>query len=181
MATLIGITGRARSGKDTFASALVEMGFKRSAFADALKVVTAHLAQESEALYFGDETKEEFSASLGMTRRIALQRVGSGLRQALGPDVFANVVVRGWMRHGKPATVVTDVRYDNEAEMIQRHGGIIVHILRPDNVGLCGEAAAHESERGVHPDLVNVTVVNDGTIEELLEEARRVAHVFQES
>lgn len=171
---LIGITGRARAGKDTFAQGLIRLGYQRRAFADPLKEVTAKIANEESHLYFDDATKEEYTDALEMTRRQALQKVGVGMRDSLGPDTWVRRLLREWVADGMPSTVITDVRFDNEALAVLKAGGHIVRILRPDNVGLSGEAAQHVSEAGVSEHLVDVDITNDGTVGELWEEARRL-------
>lgn len=174
MNQLIAIAGRARSGKDTAAKALLDKGFRRLAFADALKEVTALIADEPRHLYFDDVTKEEFSEALGMTRRQALQKVGSGMRESLGKEVWLTRAIRHWGAQGRPNAVITDCRYENEAQAIHAVGGIIIRLTRPDNVGLTGEAAAHASEIPLPDDLVDVEVLNDGTIGELKAEILKV-------
>jgi len=171
---LIGITGKARAGKDTLATYFLERGWQRIAFADHLKKVTALIAQEPEALYFDEVTKEERSPSLRMPRRRALQNVGKGMRDALGENIWVNIALNKWKLSGHVPAVTTDVRYDNEAQIIKDQGGIIIQVLRPDNVGLTGEAAQHESERGVATNLLDFVVVNDGDINELLGRAEYI-------
>lgn len=175
MSKLIGITGLARSGKDSFGNILVSKhGFKRTAFANALKTAVAYIANEDTTLYFDDETKELYTEALDTTRRMALQKVGSAVRLALGPDTWVRRVIRAWEAQGCPPTVITDVRYENEAEAIRSRGGIIVRVVRPGS-GLTGEAAQHESEMRLADNLVDIEIVNDGTLSELAFEARKVA------
>lgn len=172
MKKLIGITGKARAGKDTFAAGLTKLGFSRAAFADALKEVTALIADESVDLYHRHETKDNYSPGLGMTRRQGLQLLGTeGIRKVLGPDVWASRTLRQWARYNYPDTVVSDVRFDNEADLIIANGGFIVRIVRPGNDGLTGEAGAHSSEHGVSEDRVLITIVNDGTKKDLWKKA----------
>jgi hypothetical protein len=172
---LVGVTGRARSGKDTFAQGLIRHGYRRAAFADALKQVTALIANEPPELFFDEVTKEEFSPNLGMTRRKALQLLGTeGIRKVLGDNVWVDRLLRSWREDGMHATVITDVRFDNEARAIAELGGHIVLITRPDNVGLQGSAATHASERGVSEDLIDLEVVNDGSVAELWAEAAKL-------
>ena len=173
MTTLIGITGLARSGKDSFSKTFVEHGFKRAAFANALKVTTAYIANEDSNLYFDEVTKEELSESLGMTRRSALQKMGAAVRDTLGVDTWVNRTINGWVAQGKLPTVITDCRYENEAKAIRAMGGTIVRIVRP-GAGLKGEQGAHESERGLPDDLVDIEITNDGSLSELAAEALKV-------
>jgi hypothetical protein len=170
---LLGIAGRARAGKDTFASALLELGFKRAAFADPLKEVTALIADEPSHLYFGEASKEEYSDALGMIRRTALQGVGNSIRQVLGAETWVNRVIRRWKLDGCNATVVTDVRYPNEAEAITREGGYVIRINRP-GLALSGEQADHVSENPLPDELVDIEVFNTGSQGELKAEARKI-------
>lgn len=176
MSNLIGITGLARSGKDEFSKTFVKHGFKRAAFANALKMTTAYIANEDSGLYFDDVTKEEFSEALGMTRRSALQKMGSAVRDTLGVDTWVNRTIRGWIAQGCQPTVITDVRYPNEAQAIREQGGVIVRIVRPGS-GLQGEQGQHESERGLPDELVDIEVTNDGTLGELAAEALKVVRL----
>lgn len=178
MTQLILITGRAGSGKDTFARGLIDRGFKRQAYADALKEVTALIADEPSHLYHDVVAKEEHCDALGMTRRGALQDVGSAVRNTLGPNTWCNRVIRRWRAAGKPPTVITDCRYDNEADAAIAEGGIVIKIIRPDNASLPGSLAAHESERGVSEDRITIEVINDGSVGDLIHEAHKIANVI---
>lgn len=178
MSKLIGITGLARSGKDSFALILGRHGYHRIAFADPLKEVVAHIANEETHLYHDEVTKEQHCEALGMTRRIALQRVGHAMREALGEDVWVNRALREWNSLGRPATVVSDCRYKNEAIAIRNLGGIVVRMVRP-GAGLSGEAADHSSEVQLPDGLVDVEINNDGTLGELADEARKIALMLE--
>lgn len=175
MTILIGLTGSAGSGKDTFALALVTKGFVRAALADALKEVVAKLAGEPVSMYHLAEFKAAHCETLGMTRRAALQGVGNGMRGILGESIWINQILRKWEEEGNHATVITDVRYPSEAQWIVDAGGSIIRIVRPDFNLLRGEEATHISEAGIPDDLVTMEVLNDGTIGELHAEARKIA------
>jgi hypothetical protein len=56
--------------------------------------------------------------------------------------------------------VITDCRFENEAHAIREAGGLIVKIERP-GLGLATDS--HLSERELPAELVDRTVVNDGT------------------
>jgi len=180
MKQLIGITGRARAGKDSFANALVQQGYQRVAFADALKLATSVIANEPSHLFFDELTKEQHSTALGMTRRKALQAVGKALRDTLGEQVWVNRALSNWKAQGKPMTVVTDVRYENEAQAIRALGGIVIRINRKGS-GLAGELGAHESEWPLSEDLVDIEVFNDGTVGDLHAEARKILFLLRQS
>lgn len=171
--SLIGIAGRAKSGKDETGKLFLKYGFKRTAFANALKAATAYIANEESNLYFDEASKEEYTEALLTTRRMALQKVGVAVRNSLGPDTWVRRVMRAWDAQGNPPTVITDVRFQNEAQAIRERGGIIIRIVRAGS-GLSGEAATHESENGLPDDLVDIEIVNDGTLGELADEVRKV-------
>lgn len=173
MTKLIGITGLARAGKDTLAKGFIRAGYERKAFADALKEATAFIANEPTHLFFDDSTKEGYCEALGMTRRRALQSLGKGVRDSLGETTWVNRLLREWEDDGRPATVISDVRYLNEAQEIIKRGGIVIKVTR-SGAGLDGEAAQHESERGLPDDLITVFIVNNGSIGDLYVEAAKV-------
>lgn len=171
MTKLIGLSGLASAGKDTFARGLINCGWRRLAFADPLKEVTALVANEPEELYHCTIAKEEVSRAFGVTRRIALQNVGKAMRDAVGPAVWVKHTLSKWEDLGQPCCVITDVRYDNEAQAILAAGGTVFRIVRPDNDGLQGAAGQHESERGISEHLIRAYIINSGTVEDLQRQA----------
>ena len=139
----IGLIGLAGSGKDTAALALMDRGWKRIAFADALK---------GRALYLGwDGRKDDRGRQL-------LCDIGMAMR-AYEPNHWIDHA-RGAMR-GRPC-VFTDVRFQNEADFVRSEGGIIVRVIRE---GLA--VGDHESEAGQLAIRSDQSVLNDGTIERL--------------
>lgn len=59
---------------------------------------------------------------------------------------------------------VTDVRFENEARRIKDHRGTIVRLVRDEEGSTAGD---HESEQGFDLSLVDYTLYNTGTIDEL--------------
>ena len=175
MNQLIGVAGKARAGKDTFVLGLIEAGYIRAAFADALKQVTAMTAGEPVQNFTNETLKEEFSESLQMTRRRALQNVGNMMRSAIHDGIWLQRVVRDWEASGRAPTAIADCRYPNEAEAVRAAGGIVVRINRPTLQGLTGDAATHSSEIPLPDELVDIEITNDGTVEQLYQNAARVA------
>ena len=97
---LIGLSGKFTSGKDGVASHLVNCyGFERRGFADKLKEVAAHL--------FGMNGKD----------RTLLQILGAKMRE-IDPDVWVRYVMRSI--NPRDNVVITDVRYQNEYDAIQK-------------------------------------------------------------
>lgn len=174
---LVGVTGLARSGKDSFAKSFTSAGYYRLAFADPLKRIAAYLSREPTQLFFSDKGKEEICPSFGKTRREVLQGLGVSVRDTLGPDAWVNFALAHWLEMKQAPTVITDVRFDNEAAAIRDAGGMIVRIVRP-GAGLSGEQGQHSSEAGVSDDLVDVEITNDGTLGELAVEARKILQLL---
>ena len=67
--------------------------------------------------------------------------------------------------------IISDVRFDNEAEFIRSLGGKIVKIERTmgsgsSNEGKTTKHSGHITEKGISEKLIDVIVENNGTIEE---------------
>ena len=133
MKKLIGITGYARSGKDTFyqrASIYLQKDGKKSfrvAFADRLKNELDSLLIEHMGIsaFTEDDREKELIRPLLVT-------YGTELRRKVNPNC--------WIESAQPLVIdhlskdeyvfVTDVRFANEAEWITMNGGILVHVAR---------------------------------------------------
>lgn len=167
----LGLLGAKRSGKDTFASRLVEHhGFVRLAFADAMRSVAYGLdpligdgIRLSETV---DILGWETAKNLPEVRR-TLQRLGTATWQHTHPRVWVDVVmneVYSLTALGRDV-VVTDVRFPHEVTALADHGADFIRITRP---GLTqDETSAHLSETALSDFHADVTIENDTTIEAL--------------
>jgi hypothetical protein len=136
MNRIIGLCGYARSGKDTAAEGLIEIGWTRVALADPLKRVALAIGWDGE--------KDE-------PGRVLLQNLGQAVREHIAPDAWITALLTAAERvHGD--VVVTDVRYPNEAAAIRDQGGYLVQIVRP-GVGPANEHAS-EDVAALHPEFV---------------------------
>lgn len=171
MHKLIGVTGRAGAGKDTVYKILDEQfpdyPINRLAFADLLK----DSAMASLGLKYGSANAFKQSGSIKITigstefemsGREYLQRYGAEAhREIFGKDFWIDAAFE---RLHKGVTIVTDVRFDNEATAIQAFGGMVWKIERPgDEIAESG----HSSEQGVSDALIDQFLINDGTIDDL--------------
>jgi hypothetical protein len=163
---LIGISGFARSGKDTLASLLEPLGFERVAFADrmrailyALNPMVAGVPVQVMVNEIGwDDAKTRYSEV-----RQLLQRLGTeGGRKNLGENVWVDAALD---RFVPEKTVITDVRFKNEAAAVRQRGGIVVRIEREG----VGPVNNHPSELDVVDDY-DVLIYNNGWPEEMLEQ-----------
>lgn len=163
---LIGLAGFARAGKDTVGEILADdYGYERRAFADKLRQLAwsiwPHWAQLVADI--GYERAKEAEPNI----RRDLVALGAGARVVLSPDVWLDACLphRGSVGVvGQPPTVVTDVRYPNEAQRIIDLGGAVIYIWRP-GIG----PANHEEERSITAlrRLPHHILVNDGDIADL--------------
>jgi hypothetical protein len=115
---ILGISGYARSGKDTAALALIEEGWRRIALADALKrEVLAMLAVHGVTPDLNDPaTKEQLRPLLVFW---------GAFRRKQDPDYWI------MQMPGKNCLVVPDIRYLNECNWILGLGGNLLYISRP--------------------------------------------------
>lgn len=158
MIKLIGIHGKKRAGKDTAGKLIQSItGYERiDSFADPLR--------KFGFMTFGitEENREEMIESIGKTGRQVLQLVGTEIGRVISPNFWIeSLKYRNSNSDG--GLIITDVRFDNEAEFIRNMGGRILEIQRPS---LSGKADTHASEIPISRDLVDMIVINDSTIEE---------------
>ena len=158
--TLIGITGRARAGKDTTASYLVERhGYTRLAFADPLRGMLSCLGVDEDHM---NESKEDIIPHLGESYRRLAQTLGTEWgRHYHGEDFWINVLSYRMRllqkRKSHARIVISDVRFSNEARYIRQCGGTIWHVERPDNPTA---APDHASEHGIDATLIDARLIN---------------------
>jgi hypothetical protein len=172
---IIGISGYAKTGKDTLGQVLVEKyGFERRAFADKLKEAALAL---NPIIFTGRvERLSSIVARMGWGEakefrevRQTLQRMGTEMgREAIDPDIWVtameNTMRRTITGQVTKNYVVTDVRFMNEANwIIHRQHGKVLRIERPG----VGPANDHISETGLDGYPFSGKIVNDGTIDDL--------------
>ena len=183
---IIGISGKAGSGKDTAAKMLeilyanpnisyedfINKRYKN--FADIQVMHFADILKETVQTLFGigewetdtQEGKKITISWIGKTVRELLQEVGQGLRDAIDPNLwikalFANT--EGWSNY-----IIADVRYPNELEAIKERGGILLRIDRN------GAGAGNHSSETALDDYQDwdFHIGNNGSMEELFEAMR---------
>lgn len=175
---LVGVMGRARSGKDTLAGVLVnEFGFTKRGFADplreamlALDPIVGHEPGEPGALVrpvrYADALRRvgyERTKDLYPEARALLQRLGTDSIRALDEGFWARIAEDRIRTRTEPL-IFTDVRFLNEANLIREYGGYLIRVVRPD---LPESAELHASETALDDYPANLIVTNDGTLEAL--------------
>ena len=138
----IGLTGKGGVGKDTVADILVEQGFTKVSFAGPIKEALAILGIVEPA---SREAKELPLEGCGYSYRLAAQSLGTEWARSLDKDFWIKLAKS--KAEGLEKVVFSDVRFDNEAEMI-RLSGSIWHVIGRGSTVL-GSSKYHASEAGV--------------------------------
>jgi hypothetical protein len=124
--------------------------------------------------YIDGEKKEEVLEGIASSPRTLMQTLGTDWgRNIINKDLWLNCMearLKAYvdcknLGYKGAFVIVTDVRFDNEAQKIKDLGGTVVQIARADAPEQVG-AEQHASEAGVSPHLIDVTVDNSGTVEE---------------
>ena len=184
---LIGLYGKMHSGKDTLGNYLVQThGYTRIAFADALKEVCKLITGFTDDQLYGDK-KEIEDDNTGIVPRELFQFIGTDIFRELflvhfpkyadkcGKSVWVNIVKRQILANPLTKYVITDIRFQNELSMCTDMGGCIVHVVRPDcknSIPVNHETPSistliHLSETEHDTFIPNITVVNNGTMDNL--------------
>ena len=160
---IIGLYGFIGSGKDTVANYLCDKyGFKKVAFADALKDVVASIYAWDRTLLNGDtkesrEWREQIDPTRGLSPRQALQLIGTDLFRS---KFDTNIWIKAMAYRLESLTtndeniVITDCRFQNEVDLVKELGGLLVQVVRhtPEWVKDVQENNVKvEDLKGVHP------------------------------
>ena len=189
---IIGISGKAGSGKDTAAKMLEVLyanpdisyedfsNRKYKNFADIQIVHFADILKETVQVLFGigewetntQEGKKTTIEWIGKTVRELLQGVGQGLRDAIDPNLWIKVLfanTENWSNY-----IIADVRYPNELDAIKERNGVLLRINRKD-----AGAGNHSSETALDNykewDLV---IDNNSTKEDLFNILKKIVQKY---
>lgn len=163
MHRIIGFAAPAGGGKDTAGHHLVNRyGFTRLSFATPMY-------KALEAMGFGwpqnIAEKEEIIPDVGVTWRHLAQTLGTEWgRMQVHPDLWRILAQRVLDTHPESQFVLTDVRFENEADFVRANDGLIVHI-QGRSLGTGNDK--HASEQRLKVQEGDSVLVNDKTIESL--------------
>ena len=130
---VLGLNANAQHGKDTAANIINNSIMRRSSietyafakpFKDALQIM---LNFSHEQLY--GSLKTEIDVTYGVTPRVAMTSLGTEWgRNMINQDIWlirANQEIEKAIDNGHDGIIITDVRYDNEAEMIRQWDNVL--------------------------------------------------------
>jgi hypothetical protein len=175
--TLLGLCGRAGAGKDAVADILVEQhGWVKVGWADPLYRLALWLNPRiwmwRRLDYYVRRDGWTAAKRIPAVRQF-LQRLGTeGCRERMHPDVWIMVTaerIKTLLDEGK-SVVITNCRFNNEAEWVIDQGGEIVKVTRP-GVGACND---HVSEAGEADEYASRAVYNNGTLTDLQRKVGRL-------
>lgn len=170
---VIGITGEKGKGKTTFVHVLSYLlsinGYAATIlnFADYIK----HVAREC----FGRDIGV-IHGKLQKADRELLCKIGDALR-GIDENCLVNVVERK-IANSSGFIIIGDVRLEREAQVVRKHGGVIVRMEsklfnRDENY-----LREHLTEKEVARIQCNFKIFNEGTFADLLTEAKKVLSYF---
>lgn len=163
---IIGITGAAGSGKDTVAEIIAGSGngFVKRSFATPLKNMLKALGLNDEQL--DGDLKEVVDERFGHTPRYMMQTLGTEwARNTIDPEIWVKAVFYTLESY----VVLSDVRFDNEAEMV-RDKGLLIHMVGRNKI----IPDTHGSEAGVEFIEGDLKIHNTGTLSELFGQVGRL-------
>jgi len=180
---IIGVVGFIGSGKGTVGDILErEHGYKKFAFADALKDAVAGIFLWPRGLLEGDTNASRafrervdvwWSHKLGyeVTPRLILQKFGTeACRHGIADNIWIAALEK--RIHGYEDVVITDCRFPNEIDFIRSAGGVLIRVKRGDDPSPEQISKMHISEtawNNYDPDFV---IHNEGTKDELKENVK---------
>ena len=162
---LIGFSGKAGVGKDTAGKFLCDR-YK------CLHYYFAKPLKEGAKIMFAltDEqikNKEQVIEPWGMSPRKLYQRLGTEVGRGIDVNIWVKNAEMFVRQNAGFTVVITDVRFSNEAFWIHNRGGVVINIVREQNDI---KENKHSSEVGLKPDDIDLTIYNNGTIEDMCNE-----------
>lgn len=165
---IITVSGKARSGKNTFADMLKEeieqCGFNVAimAYADYLKLIC-------EKFYGWDGKKNELGRSI-------LQQIGTDKIRKSNPDFWVSIVSQTIqiLKQDFQYFIIADTRFPNEIQYLkqQNYNVLSIYIDRPDLISeLNNKQLQHASETSLSPKDCDLYIIND-KLENLRKQAR---------
>jgi hypothetical protein len=169
---IIGLSGYARSGKDTVAGMLMGIhGYERVAFADTIRTLLFAmdpLVMHNDMSFRLQDIVESKGWETAKTEypeiRRLLQDLGVGGRELLDDNVWINAALKDFAKEDK--VVVTDVRFKNEAARIKNMGGQIWRINRMS----IGPANDHISEIDLDDWSFDAIITNNSDMPNLIKQ-----------
>lgn len=185
---IIVLSGGKQHGKDTFAKTIMEgfpeLKFKRRAFADAMKDMTKDLLgctlEELEYLKTEEDTvcTNPYAIAGGATMREFLQTLGQSIKDLTDDKLIWCRIMESTMNFDHNY-IVTDCRFAFEADYLKAVFGSKATTVQVYNPRVPLGEDKHISEQSYDDIHFDGVVLNDGTIEDLEEQAISLVDTLQ--
>jgi hypothetical protein len=198
---IIGVAGKARSGKDTFADYLENLlmgyDFLKTGFAVELKrqvmrdfnlsyeQLYGNLKEEPDDRYRKVINTRPFCTGLGKgelpdyrwTPREIMQKYGEFMR-SVDRDYWIKALFRSAEERNYPNILITDVRYKNEADACKERGGYLIQVIRENRDMIANSEHISETDLDNYKDF-DFIVENNSSLDDLKENAVKLGNIFK--
>lgn len=163
---IIGILGRSRVGKDTVAQIIVDTLKNTETIIlrlsqplkDAVKALYGFSSAQLE-----DDSKDTIDKRFGITPREVIQHICQDTMLRHGDDFFSKKVFDYEIpKHKTKTIIIPDVRYAHDIYRIQKEGGFVIKVTRPN-----GPQPIHLCESPIDEMKGDYHIENDSNIEKL--------------
>lgn len=157
--------------------------FKIKKFAGKLKQIGSILSGIDAGMFEDQDFKKlDMAPEWGMTYREFLQKLGTeAMRDGLHTNVWVNALFAdyqpiGWEPEDVSNWIITDMRFPNEMEAVVEKNGITIRVVRDYALrgGPEDPKNLHPSETALDGHTMHYEIINDGTIEDLVEKVREI-------
>ena len=200
---IIGITGKARSGKDTFAEILAEVFYEKTGKKFILMAYATELKNRCQSDFdlsydqlWGDQKEVEDKRYLKRDSQLRASEITKDIEgaywtpreimQAYG-QFFRTIDYDFWVKalfrtieykqYGN--VIITDVRHPNEADPIKEIGGKVIRVIRDAKDTIHG--SGHISETAMDRYQCDINVLNNSELTELRFEAQEAVKLILEA
>lgn len=175
---VIGVSGKANSGKNRLSEYLLEFlpEFEEKAFARKLKIIAADLTGWKDQ--YSREGKAHYLPEWGMTVGEFQQKLGTdAIRYGLKDDAWILALFSDYRESSN--WIITDVRFYNELASIKQRDGFVIRINR-DVKDDCGRDTNHISETTLDDcQEFDFVVDNNYSLDELKSTAEMIASIIR--
>jgi hypothetical protein len=187
---IIGICGKKRSGKDEVADALSRYGsFCKRPLANVLKEIAKIIFLWNDRHVYGD-LKEVVDNSWGVSPRQVLQFIGTEcfqhrmcemfprFKEVTGRCLWIDRMISKIKTDTYSHFVIPDIRFFHEEDRLREEFGEdfkLIRVTRP----ILDSIDEHESEAYYNDLHADAEIINDGTLEDLHENAINVLEILR--
>ena len=165
---IIGLLGRSRVGKDTVADLIIKdyKQYVKVKLSYTLKVALCELYGFTMK-QFESSDKDVVDKRWNKSPRETIQHLTSSMMDFMGKDFFTKRLYDDYDKNKiAPYIIITDIRYNHDIQEIRRRNGLVIKIERPNN------SVKYECENHIDSLEGDVTIINDGNIENLHEKIK---------